>query len=172
MGTRLQQEIHSTTCTTRTSYTWSEHCNCGHHSFLLCRPKAPVIGRNGHVNDCVQGCKYVYCMSTGTSTPSMNCTKKTSTTLTCITTGMSKTVSKNWTPKVHEDGEELLEQQLHDYRDVTTSPRSIPVLISSSRGWARLGEQFRAQLRTFFRTGKSAKKPCKILIRNVMQTTR
>ena len=54
--------------------------------------------------------------------------------------------------------------------------RRIPVLISSPRGWARLGEQFRprvrAQLRTFFRTGKSAKNPYKSLICIVTQTTR
>ena len=121
VGTRLQKEIQSTTCTTRTSYTWSEHCNCGHHSLLLSQPKAPVIGRNGHVNDCVQ------------------------------------------------------EMDTQSPRRRRGSPRSIVVLISSPRGWARLGEQFRprvrAQLRTFFRTGKSAKNPCKILICIVTQTT-
>ena len=75
--------------------------------------------------------------------PLMNCTKKPSTSLTCTTTACQQLSTKT----------------------ARSSPWSIRVLISSPRGWARLGEQFRprvrAQLRTFFRTGKSAKNPVK-----------
>ena len=47
--------------------------------------------------------------------------------------------------------------------------------LSSWRGWARLGEQcrprVRSQLRTFFRTGKSAKKPFTRLISALFNTS-
>ena len=49
-----------------------------------------------------------------------------------------------------------------------------PVIhMSSRRGWARLGEQFRprvrAHLRTFFPPGKSAKKPLETLLQQLLK---
>ena len=80
-------------------------------------------------------------------------------------------------PKVHQAVKDLLELPLHDHRDVTTSPWSIPVLISSPM-WDGLDSgsssdpECEPNFALFFRTGKSSKNQCKSLICIVTQTTR
>ena len=150
VGTRLEQEIQSTTCTTRTRTPGQSTATVDTTVICSVDPKHQSLD----------------------------------------ITGMSTTVSKAANTSLHEHRDVHPVDELHegniDHPDMHNnghvnncvqeldtqsprrrrgSPRSIVVLMSSPRGRARLGEQFRprvrAQLRTFFDRGKSAKNPVK-----------
>ena len=115
-------------------------------------------------------------------------------------TGMSTTVSKTANTSLREHRDVHPVDELHegniDHPDMHNnghvnncvqeldtqsprrrrgSPRSIAILISSPRGWARLGRQFRPRVRAqlrIFSNGEKCEKPCKILICIVTQTPR